>query len=91
MGPPPGAVAPGAPQVIHPGAMPPGPPGPMPQSQESLGALQRAIDNMEEKGMQEDPRYTQLVALRARQSNMEPPRQVIVKFLLSNHIANFAM
>uniref|UniRef100_A0A0A9XS46 Transcription activator BRG1 n=1 Tax=Lygus hesperus TaxID=30085 RepID=A0A0A9XS46_LYGHE len=43
--------------------------------QENLTALQRAIDSMEEKGLQEDPRYSQLLALRARQSNMEPPRQ----------------
>ncbi|CAB0003666.1 unnamed protein product [Nesidiocoris tenuis] len=42
--------------------------------QENLTALQRAIDSMEEKGLQEDPRYSQLLALRARQSNMEPPR-----------------
>lgn len=47
--------------------------------QENLNALQRAIDNMEEKGMQEDPRYSQLIALRARQGNMDgnrPPMQV---------------
>ncbi|KAL3278288.1 hypothetical protein HHI36_013622 [Cryptolaemus montrouzieri] len=37
-----------------------------PQGQENLNALQRAIDSMEEKGMQEDPRYSQLLALRAR-------------------------
>ncbi|KAL1138772.1 hypothetical protein AAG570_008834 [Ranatra chinensis] len=42
--------------------------------QENLNALQRAIDSMEEKGLQEDPRYSQLLALRARQANMEPPR-----------------
>ncbi|XP_022919947.1 ATP-dependent helicase brm isoform X2 [Onthophagus taurus] len=55
---------------------PPGPPGGPPPSgqqqlppqgqQENLNALQRAIDSMEEKGMQEDPRYSQLLALRAR-------------------------
>lgn len=39
--------------------------------QENLNALQRAIDSMEEKGLQEDPRYSQLLALRARQANME--------------------
>lgn len=33
--------------------------------QENLNALQRAIDSMEEKGLQEDPRYSQLLALRA--------------------------
>lgn len=44
--------------------------------QENLNALQRAIDSMEEKGLQEDPRYSQLLALRARQGSMEPPRPV---------------
>ncbi|KMQ96039.1 atp-dependent helicase brm [Lasius niger] len=43
---------------------PTGPPGP---GQENLNALQKAIDSMEEKGLQEDPRYSQLLALRARQ------------------------
>ncbi|XP_024944895.1 ATP-dependent helicase brm isoform X7 [Cephus cinctus] len=55
------------PGQIGPGG-PPGPPGP---GQENLNALQKAIDSMEEKGLQEDPRYSQLLALRARQgSNM---------------------
>ncbi|XP_031623393.1 ATP-dependent helicase brm isoform X3 [Contarinia nasturtii] len=47
--------------------MPPnGPPlGPSQPGQENLNALQRAIDSMEEKGLQEDPRYSQLLALRA--------------------------
>lgn len=36
---------------------PPGVPGQPPAGQENLNALQRAIDSMEEKGMQEDPRY----------------------------------
>lgn len=45
---------------------PSGPPGP---GQENLNALQKAIDSMEEKGLQEDPRYSQLIALRARQGN----------------------
>lgn len=35
---------------------PGGPPGQPPAGQENLHALQRAIDSMEEKGMQEDPR-----------------------------------
>nr|XP_018898267.1 PREDICTED: ATP-dependent helicase brm-like [Bemisia tabaci] len=43
-------------------------------TQDNLNALQHAIDSMEEKGMQEDPRYSQLLAIRARQNNMEPPR-----------------
>lgn len=71
-GPPTGA----GPSSGPPGSMPPGPPGSLPPGQENLSALQRAIDSMEEKGLQEDPRYSQLLALRARQSNMEPPRQV---------------
>lgn len=48
---------------------PPGPPGPPGSGQENLNALQKAIDSMEEKGLQEDPRYSQLIALRARQGN----------------------
>lgn len=50
--------------------------------QENLNALQRAIDSMEEKGLQEDPRYSQLLALRARQGSMEPPRPVQVRYCL---------
>ncbi|XP_060525669.1 ATP-dependent helicase brm-like [Cylas formicarius] len=50
--------------------MPPAPGGipnqQPPPGQENLCAIQRAIDSMEEKGMQEDPRYSQLLALRAR-------------------------
>uniref|UniRef100_T1GGP4 ATP-dependent helicase brm n=1 Tax=Megaselia scalaris TaxID=36166 RepID=T1GGP4_MEGSC len=47
------------------------PPGP---GQENLNALQRAIDSMEEKGLQEDPRYSQLLALRAtsKHQHMNP-------------------
>ncbi|XP_054270051.1 transcription activator BRG1-like isoform X2 [Macrosteles quadrilineatus] len=41
--------------------------------QENLTALQRAIDSMEEKGLQEDPRYSQLLALRARQAPASGP------------------
>ncbi|GAB0086937.1 ATP-dependent helicase brm [Sergentomyia squamirostris] len=41
------------------------PPGGPPPGQENLNALQRAIDSMEEKGLQEDPRYNQLLALKA--------------------------
>lgn len=48
------------------------PQGPPPQGQENLHALQRAIDSMEEKGMQEDPRYSQLLALRARSNGTNP-------------------
>ncbi|KAG5880736.1 hypothetical protein JTB14_009146 [Gonioctena quinquepunctata] len=41
---------------------------PRPQTSENLHALQKAIDTMEEKGMQDDQRYSQLLALRARTS-----------------------
>lgn len=51
-----------------------GPPHTQPQghylpshpSPESAAGLQRAIASMEEKGLQDDPRYAQLLALRAR-------------------------
>ncbi|XP_043263917.1 ATP-dependent helicase brm [Colletes gigas] len=49
---------------------PAGPGGPTGAGQENLNALQKAIDSMEEKGLQEDPRYSQLLALRARQGSM---------------------
>lgn len=49
--------------------------------QENLTALQRAIDSMEEKGLQEDPRYTQLLALRARQGNMQVRRMIYRRIL----------
>ncbi|XP_059047532.1 ATP-dependent helicase brm isoform X2 [Achroia grisella] len=39
---------------------------------DNLNALQRAIDSMEEKGLQEDPRYSQLLALRARSNPQDP-------------------
>ena len=71
-----GPIGPGGPGPITqmsqaaPGQIPggpPGPPGPPGSGQENLNALQKAIDSMEEKGLQEDPRYSQLLALRARQ------------------------
>ncbi|PSN30887.1 hypothetical protein C0J52_22600, partial [Blattella germanica] len=52
--------------------------------QDNLNALQRAIDSMEEKGLQEDPRYSQLLALRARQGSMEPPRTVQIRRLATD-------
>nr|XP_026485098.1 ATP-dependent helicase brm isoform X2 [Vanessa tameamea] len=39
---------------------------------DNLNALQRAIDSMEEKGLQEDPRYSQLLAIRARTNSQDP-------------------
>lgn len=57
--------APTQPCIVSPGGPPGGPPPPERSSQENLHALQRAIDSMEEKGLQEDPRYSQLLAMRA--------------------------
>ncbi|XP_073841834.1 ATP-dependent helicase brm [Musca autumnalis] len=56
-------MPPNGPPTGPPGQGPPGPPERA--GQENLHALQRAIDTMEEKGLQEDPRYTQLLAIRA--------------------------
>lgn len=62
----------GPPQMMQgPPQMMQGPPqmsqmGPQqPPGQENLSALQKAIDSMEEKGLIEDPRYSQLLAIRA--------------------------
>ncbi|XP_055387914.1 ATP-dependent helicase brm isoform X2 [Condylostylus longicornis] len=44
------------------------PPGP--GQDNNLNALQRAIDSMEEKGLQEDPRYSQLLALRSKHQHL---------------------
>ncbi|CAD6216374.1 GSCOCG00004529001-RA-CDS [Cotesia congregata] len=65
-----GPMGPGGPGNSMPPA-PGGPPGGSGTGQENLNALQKAIDSMEEKGLQEDPRYSQLLGLRARgQSGM---------------------
>lgn len=52
------------------------PHNPMQQGQENLNALQKTIDSMEEKGLQDDPRYSQLLAIRAnaKQSCMSSPQ-----------------
>ncbi|CAK9821438.1 ATP-dependent helicase brm [Anthophora retusa] len=68
-------IGPGAPvnqmSQTGPGQIgPSGPTGPPGAGQENLNALQKAIDSMEEKGLQEDPRYSQLLAIRARQGNL---------------------
>ncbi|XP_033227559.1 ATP-dependent helicase brm isoform X2 [Belonocnema kinseyi] len=79
-----GPIGPGGPSPITqmsqaaPGQIPggpPGPPGPPGSGQENLNALQKAIDSMEEKGLQEDPRYSQLLALRARQGSTMGEKQ----------------
>ena len=48
----------------------------MPPGQDNLNALQKTIDSMEEKGLQEDPRYSQLLAIRAnaKQSSLSTPQ-----------------
>lgn len=48
-----------------------------PPSQESLNALQKAIETMEEKGMQEDPRYSHLLALKARATGVSSNNSAI--------------
>lgn len=53
-----------------------GPLGGGQSGQENLNALQRTIDLMEEKGLQEDPRYSQLLVLRAKQGSMDSSRMV---------------
>lgn len=40
------------------------------QLQESMRELQKAISTMEEKGMQNDPRYSELIAMRAKYTGM---------------------
>ncbi|XP_075987575.1 ATP-dependent helicase brm isoform X2 [Anticarsia gemmatalis] len=65
--PPPTSSANGAPPASSPmqGSLPT--PGP-----DNLHAIQRTIDSMEEKGLQEDPRFSQLLALRARSNPQDP-------------------
>ncbi|KAI5642441.1 HSA domain-containing protein [Phthorimaea operculella] len=48
--------------------------GTLPAPGDNLNALQRAIDSMEEKGLQEDPRYSQLLALKARSNPQDPSK-----------------
>ncbi|KFB41670.1 AGAP010462-PA-like protein [Anopheles sinensis] len=81
------------PGTSSPGMMPGSAPPPPPPGQENLNALQRAIDSMEEKGLQEDPRYSQLLALRAnsKQQNLNAPQlhqlrgQIMAYRLLTRH------
>ncbi|XP_060082596.1 probable global transcription activator SNF2L2 isoform X1 [Ylistrum balloti] len=60
--------------------MMPGPPPPVPgypqqnQAQDNMQMIQKAMNQMEEKGLQEDPRYAQLMAMADRaRSGMHPP------------------
>ncbi|XP_049887633.1 ATP-dependent helicase brm isoform X2 [Pectinophora gossypiella] len=50
---------------------------------DNLNALQRAIDSMEEKGLQEDPRYSQLLALKARSNSQDPNKGLFSNIQLS--------
>lgn len=85
----PSQMQPGVPMQMQPQHLPPhnqgmqmqqGPGGPMPHSlipgQDNLNALQKTIDSMEEKGLQDDPRYSQLLAIRAnaKQSCLSSPQ-----------------
>lgn len=64
-----------------PGQPPNGPPTGPQSGQENLNALQRTIDSMEEKGLQEDPRYSQLIALRAtsKQQHLSPNQMQVFR------------
>ncbi|CAB3255466.1 unnamed protein product [Arctia plantaginis] len=64
--PPPATSANGAPPASSPMQSLPTP-GP-----DNLHAIQRTIDSMEEKGLQEDPRFSQLLAIRARTNPQDP-------------------
>ncbi|XP_063393205.1 ATP-dependent helicase brm [Cydia fagiglandana] len=57
---------------------------------DNLHALQRAIDSMEEKGLQEDPRYSQLLALRARSNAQDPSKGLFSNNQLSQLKAQIA-
>ncbi|XP_050674085.1 ATP-dependent helicase brm isoform X2 [Leptidea sinapis] len=50
---------------------------------DNLNALQRAIDSMEEKGLQDDPRYSQLLAIRARTNSQDPNKPMLSNFQLN--------
>ncbi|XP_069365997.1 ATP-dependent helicase brm isoform X2 [Maniola hyperantus] len=57
---------------------------------DNLNALQRAIDSMEEKGLQEDPRYSQLLAIRARSNPQDPNKGLFSNNQLSQLKAQIA-
>lgn len=70
-----------APQQPNYSSQPPGPmsqpmqqqPGAPPYPPDNINALQRAISTMEDRGLQDDPRYSALLAMRAKQGGMAPP------------------
>lgn len=47
-------------------------PGAPPYPPDNINALQRAISTMEDRGLQDDPRYSALLAMRAKQGGMAP-------------------
>ncbi|XP_045541964.1 ATP-dependent helicase brm [Papilio machaon] len=57
---------------------------------DNLHALQKAIDSMEEKGLQEDPRYSQLLAIRARTNPQDPNKGLFSNTQLSQLKAQIA-
>ncbi|XP_050353903.1 ATP-dependent helicase brm isoform X2 [Nymphalis io] len=57
---------------------------------DNLNALQRAIDSMEEKGLQEDPRYSQLLAIRARTNSQDPNKGLFSNIQLGQLKAQIA-
>ncbi|XP_043204672.1 transcription activator BRG1-like isoform X1 [Amphibalanus amphitrite] len=65
----------------RPAAPPAGPPASQTDQEQaapgeySLGALHAAITNMEERGLQEDPHYAQLLAMRAKQLQSQQHQQ----------------
>jgi len=73
-----GGYPPGHPQANYPpqpGSLqqPPQQPGTPPYPPDNINALQRAISTMEDRGLQDDPRYSALLAMRAKQGGMAPP------------------
>ena len=69
----PGAIRPGPPNPGHPSQQ--GPPVssvPPPQGQSDLQKLQNSINQMEERGMQNDPRYSQARQLHQSMMNRHP-------------------
>ncbi|XP_070562393.1 transcription activator BRG1-like [Ptychodera flava] len=78
-GPPgPPQMPPGPPSAGHmpsgPGPVPsPGPPGHGPYGPDNIQMLQKALSTMEEKGLQNDPRYSQLMAMANRAKQVHHP------------------
>merc|ERR1711992_192403 len=69
---PPTAMRPGPPSQVPPQQGPSGSAGPPPQGQSDLQKLQNSINQMEERGMQNDPRYSQARQLHQSMLNRHP-------------------